>query len=180
MKYHEWCNGLSLFGEIEKLQSESIISLLGAEQLNFLYMIRFGSRELVPSLEHVSVSATALMIQKLYLEKWEKLAALYLNDFEIGFDNSTTVSTTQTGNNSKDLTSSGAQNVSAFNDDELSPSNSNSESLNEVGTSNVLTETTTTKLSFTNVERQRALLENSHIASIICNDVACLLSLAIY
>lgn len=180
MKYHEWCNEVSLFNEIEKLQSESIIAMLGAEQLNLLYMIRFGSRELVPSLEHVTVPATALMIQKLYLEKWNKLAALYLNDFDIGFDSSSTVTTTQTGNNSKDITSAGAQNVSAFNDDDLTPSNSNSESLNEVGATSVITEATTTKLSFDNIERQRTLLENSHISSIICNDVACLLSLAIY
>lgn len=180
VKYVEWCNGKSLFSEIEQLAPNSIITVLGAEQLNLLYMMRFGSRDLVPSLEYVSVSAVATMLQKIYLDKWQRLADIYLHDFGIGFEDKTETISSDVELSNKDVSTNATNKTVAYNDDELIENSGTIDSLTEVGGKENTTTVTVTKTSLKSIEFQRALLENSHISSIICKDVTSLVSLAIY
>lgn len=181
MKYNEWnISQNSIFYELNELAPNGIISILGVEQLNLYYSINHGGKTIVPTLERVNTSAVANMIHNMYNKKWERLAEIYLNDLEIGFDSSTTTDSNSTNKTNKDVTTNNTQQVSAYNDDELTNVSGEMDSLNEQGEAEQSTLVTVTHKKLKSIDFQRALLENSNITNVICTDIAQLISLSIY
>lgn len=181
MKYSEWnLNQKTLFAELESLHETGIFNVLGSEQLHFFFLIKFGNKEVVSSLEKVSNVAVAQMLNNLYYAKWQKLADIYLNELEVGFASSTTTENMNTDKSTKKINADKTSQVSAYNDDEFSNVSGDIDITNESGERETSTSTTTTVLNLKSVDFQRALLENSNITNVICEDISKLVLLSIY
>ena len=181
MKYSDWnMNGNSIFYELNELNPDRVISILGVEQLDLYYHIHYGAKPMLPSLENVTSNAIAHMLNNMYMKKWEQLANIYLNDFEVGFDSSTTTETNVVTASNKDIATANTQQVSAYNDENMSDVSGEVDSINEQGDSEQTTTVTIINKSIQSIDFQRALLENSNISDVICKDVSQLISLSIY
>lgn len=181
MKYLQWnTNQNSVFHELNVLAPDGLIGLLGVEQLELIFKIRYSNRIIVESIEDTDTSAIAGMLHRMFYEKWVKLSEIYLNDFEVGFTSSSTVSSTNEATSSKELTTVTNNAVSPYNEDVMVDVSENGESINEVGTSDGTRNSTVTTKALQSVDLQRALLENSNIVNTICEDVAKVITLPIY
>lgn len=181
MNYNEWnINQNSIFYELNELTPNSIINVLGVEQLNLYYSINHGEKTIAPSLERVSTQAVANMINNMYMKKWEQLVNIYLNDLELGFDYSTTTDSNSVGTSNKDVSTNSTQKVSAYNDEEMSDVSGEIDSLNEAGDNETTSNVTVLHKTLKSIDFQRNLLENSNITNAICKDIAELISLSIY
>lgn len=183
MKFNEWnvIQENSLFEELIDLAPNGIISKLGADEVNLYYAITYGGRELIEPLERINTRVVAKMIHGIHSDKWEKLSEMYSNEFEIGFDSSTSTETLTIDTSNKDVSTNNTQQVSAYNDDELSNVSGEMDSLNEKGERENTTTITTTNKNLKSFDIQRNMLENRNsISRIICDDIASIVSLAVY
>ena len=181
MKYQQWItNQNNLFHELNDLNPNSIIQVLGVEQLNFLYLTKHGNKDVLPSLETATTKEVAKVINSMYMKKWVRLAELYLNEFEVGFDSSTMNNVETSDSDNESISSNRASKVSAFNEEDLSNVSGEDDSIVKTGSKTHSNTSSTVNVNIKSIDIQRSLLENSNITQVICQDISSFIALSIY
>ena len=181
VKYQQWTmNQNNLFNELNDLTPNSIIQVLGVEQLHFLYLTKHGNKEVLPSLETATTKEVAKVINSMFMKKWVRLAELYLNEFEVGFDSSSMNNAETTDSDNESVSTNSTSQVSAYNDDEMSDVEGEIDSVVKTGTKTHTNNSNVVNVNIKSIDIQRNLLENSNITNVICQDVSSFIALSIY
>lgn len=179
MLFNEWIKGNSLFTEINKIKPFSFITSHGVDNLDLIYKMTYGSKQVPKSIEDLTVTDLANIIVTTYGENWNKKYELLTNEILLGVDYRTIVSETISDDMIKNVSGSSTSKVSAYNDDELSTNDSNDDSMNEDSQKELNRNNETTKTSF-NVAKSQLELFNSNFINIVCKDISKIVSLSIY
>lgn len=183
VKYNNWNTTQdSIFYELNELSPNGIIEEIGVENLNFMFSVQYGNREVPTFFEDVSTKQVAKYIHQIFMHRWEKLNEIAIEKslLPIGYVSKTTIEEKNITLNNKNLTVNQQDNVSVFNDETLVTDKSNDEVLEEMGESDRDRTYTKTHQSLQSIDIQRKMLENENIASIICQDVASKIVISIY
>lgn len=134
-------NLFELINTIEKLPFD------GLDGLNNYWLVKYGERAIIPTIVLISNEGIADILHSIYYEKWNKLYTMYSNDVLSDGNKSliTTRITSDNGENNSTVTGENIHKVSAFDEDNLTDDNSDSETRTTKDTSkNDTTETETT------------------------------------
>ena len=181
MIYNEWIKGkTSLFSELQNtgLTSQFIVDY-GAENLDLIYKMGYGTKTIPKSIENLTISELAKIISISYGDNWSKKYTLLQDEILLGVENKTVTNETVADNSTRTTNSNQTSKVSAFNVDVLSTNNGSDDSVDDDSTKDVTKSKDTTKTGF-NVIKDQLELFDSNFVSIVVKDVSKIVSLSIY
>lgn len=165
-------NLFEAINEIEKLPFE------GLTGLNLYWLNKYGARNVLPTLESIDIDTIASMIHDLYFSKWDRLYQQYTEKVlaEGNKSETTTRVVADSGENNSTTTSENLHKVSAFDSDDLTDENADSENRTTKDTSkNDKTETTTMSGKSGNYTNDfisyNKYLTNTQFYDMLCIDV---------
>lgn len=180
--YRNWNqNQKSIFHELEILQPESIVSVLGANFLSVRYFMKFGDRQVPEKLQSMSNKEVAEIIAGVFSQRWTKLYDLseviaYFTDF----DSETTIEETNLDSFTKNILSDNTDKVTAFDSEVLTTDGASDNSISETNEQDKRKLFTKKDRDIVNVDIRRRMIDNSNIHEIICDDVVSIVGLQIY
>lgn len=180
MLYSEWIKTQSLFTEINNIKPFSFITEQGTEDLDLLYLSKYGSKPVPSSVEPLTASRAAKIIVISYGDNWTIKYNLLKDKILLGVDNKKVDSETTTDNTTKTVTTNSDNKISAYNDEEMVNNNSSIDSVNDDTTKEHNVNKETTNTSLTAVKTQLELFNSSFIIDVVCRDISKVLSLSIY
>lgn len=180
MLYSEWIKNQSLFTEINNIRPFPFITEQGTEDLDLLYLSKYGSKPVPLSVEHLTVLQAAKIIVISYGDNWTNKYNLLKDKILLGVDNKKVDSETTTDNTNKAVTTNSDNKISAYNDEEMVNNNSSIDSVNDDTTKEHNVNKETTNTSLTAVKTQLELFNSSFIIDVVCRDISKVLSLSIY
>ena len=180
MTFNEWIEGKpSLFDEINKIVFFPFIIANGAETLDLLYKIKYGTRTIPKSIENLTVQELAKILVALFGDSWNNKYTLLTEEMQLGVDSKTIVDETITDDTTRLSTSNQTNKVSAFNEDDLSTNGSNEDNVNDNIQKEHSKNTVTTHTNMNAIKSQLELM-NSHFIDSVLEDVSKIVSLSIY
>lgn len=180
MIYNEWIEGKSsLFGEINSIKSFPFITANGAETLDLLYKVKYGTRIIPKSVENLTVQELAKILVTIFGDSWNNRYALLTEEMLLGVDSKTIVNETISDDTKRLSISNQTNKMSAFNDDDLSTNSSNEDNVNDNIQKEYNKNTVTTHTSMNAIKSQLELM-NSHFIDSVLEDVSKIISLSIY
>ena len=183
MQYNSWnINQDSLFYELNELNPNGIIEEIGIENLNFMFAIQYGSREIPSFFETKPTKEVASYINQLFMKRWEQLRNIetHVHSLPIGFENETVIDESNTDSSNKNIVNNNSNKISAFNVDELTENNSSDDVLEEMGDRESTKTHKKTLSSLKSIDTQRQMTDNENISKVICKDVSSVIVLSIY
>lgn len=181
MKFNEWySNKENLFDEIVKETDTNILKDYGTEKVELLYKTLYGEREVPSSVKNRTVNDVAKLIAISYGDNWDKQYQTMVKDLEFGIDNKKKVKEKGSDKTRRNTENEKQTKVSAFNDDDYTPSDKDVNMSDDTEESENDKTTETTTQSFEGTKNQIAFLQQSFIKDVVCYDVSKLLSLSIY
>lgn len=182
-QYNNWnINQDSLFYELNELNPNGIIEELGVENLNFMFAVQYGSREVPSFFEGKTTKEVAKHINQLFKQKWNRLSEIikHENTLPIGFEKETLIDESNTDLSNKNIVNNNSNKVSAFNVDVLIENSGSDDVLEETGDRESSKQHKQTTTSLQSIDFQRKMLENESISKVICQDVASVIVLSVY
>lgn len=180
MIYNEWIKGkTSLFTELNASMPSLFIANYGAENLDLIYKMGYGTKTIPKSIENLTITELAKIINISYGDNWIKKYTLLQDEILLGVENKTVTNETVADNSTRTTNSNQTSKVSAFNVDVLSTNNGSDDSVDDDSTKDVTKSKDTTKTGF-NVIKDQLKLFDSNFASIVVKDVSKIVSLSIY
>lgn len=180
MIFNEWLKDQSLFSTINSIRSLPFITAYGAEKIDLIYKMLYGSRFIPSNVENMSITDVANIIVVSYGDNWEKQYKLLTDELLLGVDSKTTTEESIEDDTDRNLTTTNMNKVSAFNDDELTENDSEDENSNLNETKKSTRNSTTTTTSMKAIKDQLDLLTSDFIIDVVLRDVSRMLSLSIY
>ena len=179
VKYVEWVEGKpSLFNEIYKMRQYPFIADYGSENIDLLYKMKYGDREVAKNIEKLTIQELARILVAAFGESWNNLYVLIRN-MELGVDSKTVIDETVTDDTTRVSTSNQTNKVSAFNDDDLATNNSDEDTVNDDIKKESKKMTNHTVYNMNAIKSQIELM-NDHFIDNVLKDVSRIVSLSIY
>lgn len=180
MIFNEWIEGKpSLFGEINNISFFPFIIANGAETLDLLYKIKYGTRTISKSIEKLTVQELAKILVALFGDNWKNKYTLLTDEMLLGVDSKIAVDETITDDTTRLSISNQTNKVSAFNEDDLSTNDSNENNVNDSIQKEYRKNTVTTHTNMLAIKSQLEIM-NSHFIDSVLEDVSKIVSLSIY
>lgn len=180
MIFSEWLKDQSLFSTINSIRSFPFITAYGAEKIDLIYKMLYGSRFIPTNVETMNINDIANVLIASFGDKWEKQYKLLTDELLTGVESKTVTEENSEDDMDRNLTTTSTNKVSAFNDDELSENDSDDENSNLNETKKSTRNSTTTTTSMKAIKDQLDLLTSDFIIDVVLRDVSRMLSLSIY
>ena len=179
MIFSEWIRGKSgIFTEMIKIKPMVFIYDYGAEKLDTLYKIKYGSRALAKNIISLTSLEVAQILIVSYGDKWENKYSL-LKDIEMGVDSKTIVDETINDDVKRVSSSNQTNQVSAFNDDDVATNDVQVDTINDDVQKDSRKNIVRTHKSMNAIKTQLDLL-NSNFIDDVLQDVNKIVFLSIY
>lgn len=180
MIFKEWVQDKSFFGTINSIRTFPFITAFGADKMDVIYTMLYGSRFIPSNVENMSVYDVAAVVVASFGDKWEKQYKLVENELLLGVDSKTTTEESTEDDTDRNIKTTRDNKVSAFNTDDMADNDIEDENstLSEKNKSTKINTTTTTSIKA--IQDQLDLLQSDFIIDVIMKDVSRLLSLSIY
>lgn len=180
MTFNEWIDGKpSLWGEINKITSFPFIITNGADTLDLLYKIKYGTRTIPKSIENLNIQELAKILVALFGDSWKNKYTLLTEKMLLGVDSKTILNVTISDDTKRTTISNQTNKVSAFNVDVLSTNDSNEDNVNDNIRKEQNKNAVTTHTNMNAIKSQLDLL-NTHFINSVLEDVSKIVSLSIY
>lgn len=180
MNFNELLKDNSLFGTINSIKEFPFITSYGAEKIDLLYKMLYGSRIIPSNVENMSIQDIANVIVVSFGDKWEKQYKLLTDELLAGVESKTVIEESTEDDTDRNLTTTTINKVSAFNEDELTENDGDDEKSNLNETKKSTRNSTNTTTSMKAIKDQLELLTSNFIIDVVMKDVSQLLSLSIY
>ena len=180
MIFKEWVQENSFFGTINSIREFPFITAYGADKMDLIYKMLYGSRFIPSNVENMSVNDVAAVVVASFGDKWSKQYNLIENELLPGVDSKTTTEESTEDDTDRNITTIRDNKVSAFNSDEMTENDSDDENSTLSEKKNSTKSNTTTTTSLKAIQDQLDLLKSDFIIDVIMKDVSRLLSLSIY
>ena len=179
MVFNEWVKDGSLFTEINTITPSTFITKYGAANLDLIYKMRYGAKTIPSSMESLTVPDVARIISISYGDNWNNKYKLLHDEILLGVESRVIVEASAKDDIIRSSDSNSESNVSAFNEDTMTPNDSDSNTVND-DTNKTSTKNSSTTHTNMNAIRQQLELFNSSFINTICEDVRNIVSLPIY
>lgn len=183
MQYNSWnVNQDSLFYELNELNPNGIIEEIGVENLNFMFAVQYGSRDVPSFFENKTTKEVASYINQLFMKRWEQLRNIETHEHSlpIGFENEVVIDESNIDSSNKNIVNNNSNKISAFNVDELTENSASDDILEEMGDRESTKAHKKTLTSLESIDTQRKMLDNDNISKVICKDISSVIVLSIY
>lgn len=148
--------------------------------MDTLLSVNYGERVIFDGVVDISIDDIAEMVLLKYTDKWESVAAMKENGFDVGAWNSRKLTETITETENRNNTNESINKVSAYNTDVMI----DNDGATGTGTETVLNEKVRTLTDSTgdlnNAYNHLSLVEKNNIMNVVLHDVADFLTLSIY
>lgn len=180
MKYVEWIEGKSsLFNEIYKIKQYPFIVIYGAENIDLLYKVKYGDREVAKSIEKLTMHELAIILVTIFGDSWNKKYTLLNDELMLGVDSKTVVDETLKDDTTRVSINNQTNKVSAFNDEELTTNDKDEDVINDDIQKESKKNTVTKNYNMNAIKSQLDLFK-SHFIDDVLKDVSTIISLSIY
>lgn len=151
------------------------------DTLNAMFIMRFGERDILPQVEKIEVGIIAKMIETTYQNKWDNIKKISMQEITLGVEKEVTTYKKE-NENSTSASTENIEKTSAFNDDDFTnkDSDSNTNSINENKTEIYKNTREKMDLSPTEYTQVFLVLHKNNFYDTICRDVAETLMFNIY
>lgn len=179
MFFNEWIQDKQgIFTEMLKIKPLPFIVDYGAKSLDTLYKIKYGSRAVAKNIINLNSSEVAHILIVSYGDNWKNKYAL-LNGVELGVDSKTIVDETINDNVTRVNSSNQTNQVSAFNDEDVTTNDVQVDVVNDDVTKESTKSIVKTHKSVNAIKTQLDLL-NSNFIDDVFQDVNKIIFLSIY
>lgn len=179
MIFNEWLKDGSLFTEINTITPSPFITKYGAANLDLIYKMRYGAKTIPSSMESLTVPDVARIISISYSDNWNNKYTLLHDKILLGVGSQVIVEDSTKDDIIRNSNSNSESNVSAFNEDTMTPNDSDSNTVND-DTNKTSTKNSSTTHTNMNAIKQQLKLFNSSFINTVCEDVRKVVSLSIY
>ncbi len=169
----------SLWGEIKNVEDFPFIGDSSTE-LDFQQKIEFGERSLFPPFSEVELPDIAIVIVKLYGDKWNSLISAEVDKYNITSDDEKIISETVDSDKVIDGENTTENKVSAYNSENLLTESGDTLNSTNTETLDSVKSRTETNKSLENVYINLNKIEKLNIINTVLNDVSKYLTLQIY
>lgn len=180
MMFNEWLKDGSLFTEINRIKEFTFITLYGAENLDLVYRMTYGTRHIPSNMVTMTLTDVANIIIVTYGDNWNNKYNLLKDEILLGVESQIIFDETANDDIIKNSNRNSESKVSAFNDDEMSPNDSDTDSVNENTQKELNRNTTTKKVTMNAIKTQLELFNSNFVLDTVCKDISKMLSLSIY
>lgn len=178
--FNEWLKDMSLFSEINRIKEFPFITLYGAEKLDLIYRMTYGSRTIPSNMETMTLTDVANILIVTYGDNWINKYNLLKDEILLGVESQVILDETIKDDIIKNSNRNSESKVSAFNDDEMSPNDSDTDTVNEDTQKELNRNTTTKNVTLNAIKTQLELFNTNFVIDIVCKDISKMLSLSIY
>lgn len=180
MIFNEWIKEKSLFTEINRIKEFSFITAYGAKNLDLIYKMTYGNRHIPSNMITMTITDIANIIIVSYGDNWVNKYNLLKDEILLGVESQIIFNESKNDDTIKNSSRNSESKVSAYNDDEMSPNDSDSDIMNEDTKKELNRNTTTKNITLKAVKEQLELFNKNFVLDTVCKDVSKTLSLSIY
>lgn len=180
--YKQWSyNKTGLIKTIQDTHPFIFITSYGVEQLELVFRMMYNNRIVAESVRELSVLELSKLIVATYEDKWQQLYdETVVEKIPLGVSGEKIV--TETGDNKQDktLTDDTTNNVSAFNDDDVTVNDTSTNSTKDVTIESSNKTITTRNKDYLLLNSQIKELNSNFCISVVCQDIKDFITLDIY
>lgn len=166
-----------IFTELKKLNTNS---MMDSEKLHNLFMVRYGDRNVNPSIINLTPFQIADLLTFEYGKKWEILSNEIWGGFNLGAKQVNKKTETITKTENRETLKDDVSKVSAYDTDELITNDGNTSNTTDGLTGNESRVTTDEIIDMETVYNNLANSQKNSIIESVLNDVKNLITLSIY
>lgn len=180
--YKQWSyNKMGLIKTIQEVQPFIFITSYGVEQLELVFRMMYNNRIVAESIRDLSVLEVAKLIVATYEDKWQQLYdETVVEKIPLGVSGEKIVTETGDNKHDKTLTDDTTNNVSAFNDDDVTVNDTSTNSTKDVTIETSNKTITTRNKDYLLLNSQIKELNNNFCISVVCQDIKDFITLDIY
>lgn len=180
MIYNEWIKDKpSLFNAINVNQPSQFITLYGSDKIDLLYKLRYGNKTLPSSLINLTVDELGGIISIVCSDHWNRKYTLLRDEILLGVDSKEIVEESVNDDIIRISNSNSENKISAYNDDELTTNDTDSNIITDDTKKEGTRIITKTNVNMNAIVTQLEIL-NSNFLDDVLKDVSEIISLSIY
>lgn len=180
MMFNEWLKDGSLFTEINRIKEFPFITSYGAENLDLIYRMAYGSRTIPANMETMTLTDVANILIVTYGDNWINKYNLLKDEILLGVESQVILDETVNDDIIKNSNRNSESKVSAYNVDDLSINDGDKDSMSEDTKHESNRNTTTKNVTMNAIKQQLELFNTNFVMDIVCKDISKMLSLSIY
>ena len=180
MILRDWIKENNIFEEINKIDDDKILEIIGVDNINSIFRLLYGSREVTPSILEVELDLISLLIYNRYIDTWKVQTIDILVKLGMGVDNETIITEINDGSSLKEVVGKEINNMSAFNELDSSEIDNNESDISEQFENNNNKNVIKTNKSLKALQNQLKYLKDNNLIINICKDVSEVITIGIY